>query len=481
MYYYTTYGEYLPVLNDGTNLCNEKPLNLVSDDIIENFVTVPPRAHKPIPLSLLQPAMNMIPFKPLPGQKPAQTPPPLQLPQNIANKPTNLFQKYNAAQAPPLKSVNIINNSSSMIPIVSQAYLFNNSNNFSTDFKSSCVILPKLILKKIKNTNNYIIKNNYNGYELDLHMDNSSDTNNIILDNLSNNFITIINTNTINNKMTQPCTIIIKGNNQLYQIDDTSKLLINNNDYLCNNPTSSMPNNSLKSSNSSNQLINTGLFTNAIKKDSILVNSNQQIMIITDRPSCNKTKQNYNVYVYINNKNSSNMFNNCIKYHMISNVFTANTIQITSQYNGQIIHLPNLKNITLGYGTLFIGNDETNTENYITNPFLTIINTSNKAFNSLSYPSSSLQMNSSTGTINFNSKSLPANVKYNFYVSSINLNNSTNRINKKTRLGPFNQINFIGNPVIIIYVPPYIKQNSNNIDSQDSSSIYDIYINTFYN
>ena len=271
-------------------------------------------------------------------------------------------------------------------------------------------------------------------------------------------------TNPVNNQLINP------SNNQLKNPS---------NNQLKNTSNNQLKNSSSQLNNLSLQPVTTNLFSNALLKTSIPVKSNQQIMIITDRPSCIKTINNYNVYVYINDNNSSSIFNKCIKYYMLSNVFTANTLQITSQYNGQLIHLPNLKNITMGYAKLFLGADETNVGNYISNSFLTIINTSNKSFNSNSYPSSSIQMNSETGVLTFDVKSLPPKIKHNFYITSINLNNSTNRINKNKRLGPYEKINFIGNPVIIIYVPPYLAQNSNNNDSQDSND-YDIYVNTFY-
>ena len=56
------------------------------------------------------------------------------------------------------------------------------------------------------------------------------------------------------------------------------------------------------------------------------------------------------------------------------------------------------------------------------------------------------------------------------------------------RKGPYKQIDFVGNPKIIIYIPPYVKNNKNDINRknaitsliQENENICDIYINISY-
>ena len=56
------------------------------------------------------------------------------------------------------------------------------------------------------------------------------------------------------------------------------------------------------------------------------------------------------------------------------------------------------------------------------------------------------------------------------------------------RKGPYKQIDFVGNPKIIIYIPPYVINNKNDINRknsitsliQENENICDIYINISY-
>jgi len=97
------------------------------------------------------------------------------------------------------------------------------------------------------------------------------------------------------------------------------------------------------------------------------------------------------------------------------------------------------------------------------------------------------------GCIMFNSKLLytlkqqKSNCLYiNFWLTSFNFKNEK-IIEIKEKKGPYKQINFVGNPKLIIYIPPYLLKNDINERANSISSYYqtnedvcDIYISVIY-
>jgi hypothetical protein len=367
----------------------------------------------------------------------------------------NFGQVVNAKLRPKAAAIVAPKVTTSELPI----YTFSN-NIYSEEF-NNCLILPKFSIKlQSKNTSidTYNITSEFHGHEIDLNIPH----NRIQLSKLPNNFLTIIN-------ITNSCELI-SDSDFLYTIPDLSGINIDNKNYLC-----------------------TGglLFSNAIKTTkSINIKANQQFYIFTDHKNCDLTKTNKNTYVYINNNKK---LTNCINYFQLPNATTANTEEITSQYNGYILNIPNCKSLKLNTHTTCIKNTCTNLDDFKIRPYITIINTSNKSFNNTIYPISSVQpLTSDIGTIICKKSD---NIKYNMYVMTIDLN-KINKINKKNRNGPYSQINYYGNPVIIIYSPPYIDSDKDDKDkykgdkdkgdkdkdddSQDSLTNVDIYVNVKY-
>ena len=74
----------------------------------------------------------------------------------------------------------------------------------------------------------------------------------------------------------------------------------------------------------------------------------------------------------------------------------------------------------------------------------------------------------------------------NFWLTSFNFKN-TKIFEIKDTKGPYKQINFVGNPKIIIYIPPYLLKNdiierkkSMTSYYQKNENICDIYISIIY-
>jgi hypothetical protein len=74
----------------------------------------------------------------------------------------------------------------------------------------------------------------------------------------------------------------------------------------------------------------------------------------------------------------------------------------------------------------------------------------------------------------------------NFWLTSFNFKNEK-IIEIKEKKGPYKQINFVGNPKLIIYIPPYLLKNDidervNSIRSyyQTNENVCDIYISVIY-
>ena len=74
----------------------------------------------------------------------------------------------------------------------------------------------------------------------------------------------------------------------------------------------------------------------------------------------------------------------------------------------------------------------------------------------------------------------------NFWLTSFNFKNPK-IIDIKEKKGPYKHINFIGNPKIIIYIPPYSSKTDDTIRKKSISSYYqtnenvcDIYISVIY-
>ena len=108
-----------------------------------------------------------------------------------------------------------------------------------------------------------------------------------------------------------------------------------------------------------------------------------------------------------------------------------------------------------------------------------------------------LKVKESLGSIYFNSTLL--NKLYNnkrnclkikFWLVSFNFQN-TKIINIKDKKGPYRYINYVGNPLIIIYIPPYVINDKQYINDpfrkkimtsliQENPNICDIYINISY-
>ena len=102
-----------------------------------------------------------------------------------------------------------------------------------------------------------------------------------------------------------------------------------------------------------------------------------------------------------------------------------------------------------------------------------------------------IQQNTTRGSINF-SQDLIRNLKINkksclyvkFWLSTFNFGDNK-VISVDDIKGPYKQINFVGNPKIIIYIPPYVlneDDRKNIITSliQEKENICDIYINISY-
>lgn len=108
-------------------------------------------------------------------------------------------------------------------------------------------------------------------------------------------------------------------------------------------------------------------------------------------------------------------------------------------------------------------------------------------------PTDDLNLDENQGSIYFNIDLVNKIIKYKrqcltvkFWLVSFNFQNNK-IINIKDKKGPYRYINYIGNPKIILYIPPYVLKNDELIRKKSISSFYqtnknecDIYVSIYY-
>jgi len=301
----------------------------------------------------------------------------------------------------------------------------------------------------------------------------------IYIDTIKPNFFSIVNT--INMKsdgkielLNKKSTINIIKINSLQNNDLISiKKDINGN--ICNNP---------------NDLTTKSKFTYTQKDivKTLSYDNNPVIYFFGDYVACDTSQQNNinNLFVYFDYGNKPEELTQCLNKMTFNIVKSGNTKKEFllpfsvhgTQYNDTIS-----KDFIINFDPRDISPRD---------GFITIINT--QETNILS--SSSIYdptTNENYGSINFNTKILENIEKHkrncltiNFWLVSFNFQNNT-IININDKKGPYKYIKYIGNPKIIIYIPPYILKNDDKTRKKSISSVYqtnenecDIYVNINY-
>jgi len=320
------------------------------------------------------------------------------------------------------------------------------------------------------------------GYEI--FITNSKD--NILNINIIDpNFFCIINTKYINSDVLE----LKKENSKLQfinidSLDDNDSTIkkrdiINGN--ICHDPDNKSGNGKYKPSS----------------KEIPVIKKNMRIFIMGDYLPCNPTKLDKvnNVYIYVDNGKVINAIQKCTgKLKMsLRSLGNNKNINISEDHNGyqHLISQNIKKNSVSNISTLKINFDPRNSigRNGFTAIYI-IRQSEDKIIKNLSFNETILK--------NLKAKLICLKVK--FWLTALNLTSNGEIIDKSKIQGPYSDINFFGNPKIIIYIPSYIFPNndkildkemtndelkiknieSKNINYQTDTNICNIYVNFIY-